>query len=358
MNQINSTPTDVVAGKNFPGLAVLNPGGRDPDQSFAVSDLDEAVDAHAPINYHGYAACTEGGFYRNTELAARHESVLLLLRNNLEPARRAIEVLKTRGCFIAISFKESGAHQVADLLSRPKRFGTFREIAAAADLCISSTPDLVPLYSAVSKRTVFIPTPYPVDLRSWNFALPAENRKGILIGTREFDVPSRNHFMALAAARTLSVPVTVVNPSGKFGLRKLASLNFPASQLKIVSPLNYTEYLKLMAAHRFVLQFDQSSVPGQVAGDTTLCRIPMLGGNGAIERLAYPDLNSHGRGFDELMELAQRLLKDNQFYEEQIAKAESLAQERLAFSVIREELRRLLPGITRSSSFATLERSA
>jgi hypothetical protein len=335
--------------ENLSGLAVLNPGGRDPDQSFADGLHAPTPDLHAPVNYHGYAACTDGAFYRNTELAARHESVLLLLRNNLESARRAIEILKAKGCFIAISFKESGTHQVANLLSRPKRFVAFREIAAAADLCISSTPDLVPLYSSVSKRAVYVPTPYPVDIDSWNFAQPFENRHGILIGTREFDVPSRNHLLALAAARTLSTPITVINAKGKFGLRALAALNFPVQQLNIVSPMSYAGYISLMAKHRFVLQFDQSFAPGQVAGDSLLCRIPTLGGNGAIERLVYPELNSHGRGFDELPGLAVRLLKDEEFYKQQVKQSELAAREQLSFGVIREKLRRLLPGIRRST---------
>jgi hypothetical protein len=332
--------------RTLSGLAVLNPGGRDPDQSFADGPGEPSEKVHAPINYHGYAACTRGAFYRTTELAAQHESVLLLLRNNLDDARRAIEILKARGCFIAISFKESGTHQVANLLSRPKRIGLFREIAAAADLCVSSTADLLPLYDAVSKRAVFVPTPYPLEFESWNFRQPLENRRGVLIGTREFSVLSRNHFLALATAKTLATPITVMNPDGKAGARALEALNFATDQLNILSPMNYPSYLRMMASHRFVLQFDQSSVPGQVAGDTLLCRIPTVGGNGAIERIAFPALNGHGHGFDELAALANRLLKEEKFYQDQVEDLEKISNERLSFGAVREMLRKLLPGIS------------
>jgi hypothetical protein len=268
----------------------------------------------------------------------------------LEDARRAIEVLKAHGCFIAISFKESGTHQVADLLSRPKRVGVFREIAASADLCISSTPDLLPLYASVSKRAVFIPTPYPVEFESWNFQRPLENRRGVLIGTREFTVLSRNHFLALVAAKALSTPITVINSDGKSGLRTLEALNFATNQLTVLGPMNYPAYLNLMASHRLVLQFDHSSVPGQVAGDSLLCRVPTVGGNGAVERIAFPEINGHGRGIDELAGLASRLLRDNEYYAKQVAELETISRESLSFGAVRCLLRKLLPGVSSARS--------
>jgi hypothetical protein len=326
------------------GLAVLNPGGRDPDQSFENGPGQPSSRDHPPINYHAYAACTKGAFYRSTELAARHRSVLLLLRGDLTESRRAFEVLKAAGCFVAVSFKESGAHQVASQLLRPKRFQLFREIAAQADLCLSSTPDLVPFYASVCRRTVHLPTPYPLEFESWNFSRPHDERQGIFIGTREFSVFSRNHLLALASVRTFSVPVTVINGDGRSGERMLRVLKFPMDQLTVSQPLSYPEYLRLMARHRFVLQFDQSSVPGQVAGDSLLCRIPTVGGNGAVERVAFPALHGHGRSFEELVELARRLLHDHDFYEQQCAAFE--ADRTLSFTKAIDSMSRWLPDLT------------
>ena len=326
------------------GLAVLNPGGRDPDQSFEYGPGQPSEKDHPPINYHAYAACTKGAFYCSAELAARHRSVLLLLRGDLSESHRAFDVLKSAGCFVAVSFKESGTQQVANQLSHPKRFYLFREIASQADLCLSSTADLIPLYVSVSRRTVHLPTPYPVEFDAWNFSHPQNERRGIFIGTREFDVFSRNHLLALASARTFSDPITVINGDGQSGYRRLRALKFPIDQLHVIQPLPYPEYLRLMARHRFVLQFDQSSVPGQVAGDSLLCRIPTVGGNGAVERVAFPALHGHGRSFEELLELARRLLHDDDFYRQQCTALET--DRRLSFTKALETMSRWFPSLT------------
>src|SRR5438876_10792614 len=46
---------------------------------------------------------------------------------------------------------------------------------------------------------------------------------------------------------------------------------------------SYPEYLRDVSRHKIVLQLDRSHVPGQLAGDALLCRIPCVGGDGAIE---------------------------------------------------------------------------
>ncbi len=328
------------------GLAVLNPGGRDPNQSFEDGPGQPVETSHPPVNYHAYAACTKGAFYRSTEIAARHRSVLLLMRGDLNDSQRAFEVLKSHGCFVAVSFKESGTQQVAGQLSRQRRFQLFREIASTADLCLSSTPDLIPLFASVSKRIAHIPTPYPFEFTNWNFSRPPNKRRGIFIGTREFDVLSRNHLLALSAARTFSVPITVINLEGNAGRRRLQALKFPEDQLTVADPLPYPKYLKLMAGHRLVLQFDQSSVPGQVAGDSLLCRIPTVGGNGAVEQIAYPALHGQGRTFDQLTELTRELMHNEAFYKEQLAALEKTAGEHLSFAKGLESLSRWFPGLT------------
>ncbi len=324
------------------GLAVLNPGGRDPDQSFSDGPGRPDAATHPPVNYHGYAAATRGAFYRSTAAAARHRSVLLLLRGDLAEAQRAMKVLKAHGCFVAISFKESGTHQVTQQLLNAKRLHRFREIGADADLCLSSTRDLIPLFASVSRRTIHVPTPYPVEFAEWNFSRPVNERQGMFIGTREFRVASRNHLLALSAARALSVPITVINPDGNSGLQRLRALKFPEDQLTISPPLPYPQYLQLIAGHRLVLQFDQGSVPGQVAGDSLLCRIPTVGGNGAVEQLAYPALHGNGRTFDNLVELARRLLNDPEFYEGQLTALETNAAARLSFAKCGEALAQYL----------------
>lgn len=326
-------------------MAVLNAQGRDPDQSFAEELPSPKSEVHPPINYHAYAACTRGAFYQSTDLASRHRNVLLLLRGDLRAARKAFIALKANGCVVAIAFKEAGTHQVAQQLSNPKTFSYFGELAAQADLCLSSTPDLVPLFSCFSRRTVYLPTPYPVDYPAWNLAVPIPERSGIFLGTREFSVPSRNHLLALGAARLTSYPVTVVDGGTAATKSLLQSLRYPPEQLTVLPWMPYPQYLEVVRRHRIVLQFDQSHVPGQVAGDALLCRVPTVGGNGAIEREVFSELNGDGRSFPELVQIALRLLRDDPFYTRQVERMNAMAQEKVSFGSIRAELIKLFPGI-------------
>ena len=139
----------------------------------------------------------------------------------------------------------------------------------------------------------FIPTPYPIEDQRWNFSVHPAEQSGIFVGTREWDVPSRNHFAALLVARHLceatGEPVTVVNLDGYKGRRLFSELKFPDGKLRLIEKWkSYPDYLRDMASHKIVLQLDRSHVPGQVAGDALLCRIPCVGGDGAIERIAFP----------------------------------------------------------------------
>ncbi len=311
-------------------LAVLNPDGRDPEQRFPDGTGAVNPHAHAPVNYHAYAACTRGGFFRDVRaIPAEMRSVLVLLRKNLKPALAAVKALKAEGRTVAISWKESGQHQVAQQLDSAANLALFREICALADGAISSTPELVPLYRAAGARaTEFIPTPYPVDDTRWDFSRPLAERTGIFIGTREWDVPSRNHAAALLRASSLGVPVTVFNLDGGSGRKKLDAI-FPGGPLHVIEKkLPYPDYLRAMAKCRVVFQLDSSAVPGQVAGDALLCRMPCTGGNGAVDRETF------GEG-EDLM----KLLRNDTAWHDAVDSSQARAREALSFFACAERLR-------------------
>lgn len=321
-----------------PFLAVINPGGRDPAQIFLDGAGLPGDPGHAPINYHAYAACCRSGFYRkDTEIPAGTVAVLVILRRNGLPAALAsIKKAKELGQKAFISWKESGLHQVAETLADAGRYAKFREICAAADGFISSTPDLVPLYrSAGCKVGEFIPTPYPIDSAMWNFAAPIGDRQGIFIGTREFSVPSRNHLLAVAIACSLSAPVTVMNPDGRSGEKLLRAIS---PNLNIISGrLAYPDYLRLIARHRIVFQLDTSSVPGQVAGDSLLARTLCVGGNGAVDRIAFSaDI---GDTVAEATEMASWLLSDDSLYQRHLTASQEVAQKELSFQAVSNRLK-------------------
>ena len=330
-------------------LAVLNPGGRDPEQDFASGAAGTDA-AHAPVNFHAYAACTGGTFFRDVQHAKQVGlPVLLLLRGDFRAAARALRSVQAAGQKVAVSLKETGVHQIAEQLADARRLARFLAIVEEADGCIAPTPEAADLYRTVRRSSdgvAFIPTPYPVHEAQWDFSIPAANRKGIFVGTREFDVPSRNHLAALLAAREISAAtgarVSVYNADGRKGERLLSQLGFPRERLKVFNrSVGYAEYLRIVAAHRIVFEMDTSFVPGQVAGDALLCRIPCVGGNGAVDRLGHPATCGAGRSGRELVEIATRLLTDASFYEATVAESQRVAREQLSFAAVAEQLARL-----------------
>jgi hypothetical protein len=330
-------------------LTVLNPGGRDDTQEFPDGAGETAL-PHPPTNFHAYAACTRGSFQRETKDAvAQNTPVLVLLRGDFNASERAMETLQNARRFVAVSLKETGLHQIADQLRNSTRLARFVRIVQKADACLAPTPETADLYRALrgNDRAAFLPTPYPVDDARWDFSRPIEQRAGIFIGTREWDVPSRNHLAALIVARRLSEStgeqVTVFDYAGRKGARLLSELRFADGKLRVLNKkLAYPDYLREMARHKIVLQLDTSFVPGQVAGDALLCRVPCAGGNGAIDRLAFPETCGFARSIKEIEELASRLLIDRAFYRQTTIAMVPAASKTLGFEVVGKQLEAFL----------------
>jgi hypothetical protein len=328
-------------------LTVLSPGGRDPEQHFS-DGAGETSEPHPPTNFHAYAACTRGSFQRQIKSALGERTpVLLLLRGDFGGAERALATLQKEGRAVAVSLKETGLHQIADQLRHPARLARFVRIVQRADGCIAPTPEAADLYRAIRGKpdgVAFIPTPYPIDDERWNFSARRAVRSGIFIGTREWDVPSRNHLGALLVAKELSdstgAQVTVFNFDRGRGARLLKALGFASEKLRVLDRrLTYPNYLREIARHKIVLQLDTSFVPGQVAGDALLCRVPCVGGNGAVDRLAFPETSGFNRSIAELGEIAAGLLIDPDRYEANLTAMESVAAPHLAFQLVAEKLR-------------------
>jgi hypothetical protein len=333
-------------------LTVLNPGGRDPEQHFA-DGAGELTQPHQPTNFHAYAACTRGSFQRETKSAiAEGTPVLLLLRGDFGASERALKALQKEGRFVAVSLKETGLHQIAEQLRNSARLERFVRIVKQADACLAPTTEAADLYGAIRgnlDRVAFIPTPYPIDDSRWNFSKPLTERAGILIGTREWDVPSRNHLAALMVARELCAQtgenVTVFNFDGRKGARLLQGIGFASDKLRTLDrKSSYPDYLRELAGHKIVLQLDTSFVPGQVAGDALLCRVPCVGGNGAIDRLAFPESCGFNRSIGEIGQIAARLLTDRDHYEKSVGSIESVGAEHLSFQAGAEKLKAFFGG--------------
>ena len=109
--------------------------------------------AHPPVNFHGFAACTQGAFHDNSRRAvAEDTAVLLLLRGDFRASERALADLKKHGRTVVVSLKETGLHQIAQQLCDRSRLSRFMKIVAQADGCIATTPEAAEIYQSVRWR--------------------------------------------------------------------------------------------------------------------------------------------------------------------------------------------------------------
>jgi hypothetical protein len=329
-------------------LSVLNPGGRDLEQYFD-QPADPNATTHPPVNFHAFAACTRGSVHRATRNAIDEKRpILLLLRGNFRATERALIECQSAKRTVAVALKETGLHQVAEQLHDRGRLSRFLGVVAAADGCIATTPEGAEIYRRVRPKrdadtVAFIPTPYPLEEKVWDFAVPPNQQSGIFIGTREWNVPSRNHLAALLLAREIcsesGEPVTVFNLDGRKGAKLLEELEFPPGKLRVHDKREaYPHYLREVAKHKIVLQLDRSRVPGQVAGDALLARTICVGGDGAIERIAFANFCGEGRTTAQLKTIALELLKNTAPRATAIVETQWRAAERLSFQAIRKQL--------------------
>ncbi len=341
-------------------LCVLNPGGRDLEQYF--DEPNGPTDTgHPPINLHGFAACTGGSFHRKTKNAIEEKRpILLVLRGNFRETESALLECKKEERKVAVALKETGLHQIAEQLRDPVKLARFVRVVAQADGCVATTPEAAEIFRRARRErdadtVAFIPMPYPLEDEQWKFTVAAGEQRGIFVGTREWDVPSRNHLAALLLAREICVAsgeaVTVFNLDRRKGEKLLGELKFPPGKLRVHDKREpYADYLREVAKHKMVLQLDRSRVPGQVAGDALLCRTICVGGDGAIERVAFANYCGEGRTTGQLKTIAMELLKNTAERAAAIVESQWRAAERLSFLAIRKQLAIFFDRISREKT--------
>jgi hypothetical protein len=75
-----------------------------------------------------------------------------------------------------------------------------------------------------------------------------------------------------------------------------------------------------------------------VAGDALLCRVACVGGDGAIERIAFPKTCGEGRTTTEIASMALDLLKNSELRAATVSESQERALERLSFQAARSQL--------------------
>jgi hypothetical protein len=119
----------------------------------------------------------------------------------------------------------------------------------------------------------------------------------------------------------------------------LEELKFTGGKLRLIEKWkSYPDYLRDVARHKIVLQLDRSHVPGQVAGDALLCRIAFVGGDGAIERIAFPKTCGECRTTNDVASMALHLLRNSDLRAAVVAESQQRAVERLSFHAVRSQL--------------------
>lgn len=325
-----------------PPLEVVVPHGRDDFADYRGGVPAPAAGAHAPVNFHALAAASGGCFHRTTATVPRSSRhVLVLVPRRAGRALRALRALRRRGHLVLAGWKECGAHQIASQMGRWLAGARWRALLAGCDAALAASPAAEAFFRArddARGKLVVLPTPYPLEHGAWDFSQPVEARAGIFVGTREPGVPSRRHAeavaLALRAARAVGTHVTVVQAGAEGG----AAGGQPDLRV-VVGPLPYADYLRLMARHRVVVQRDTSAVPGQVAGDALLCRMPCLGGNGMVDRIAFPFLPAADDGDDDAVAATVALLRDPAAWHAAVARSQRLAAERLSFAAFARQWR-------------------
>lgn len=331
-------------------LAVLNPKGKDPFLDYSGGPDRYDPEVHPPVNFHAYAAATYGAFFDSTRqvigMRERFDAVLVLIRRRTWISLDAVKQLKAAGLHVLVAWKECSHNQVSRQLKSVRALRAYGRILELADGILTPTFATPPLtggigYTEFRRKLKFVPTPYPVDLPTWDFSKPIRERVGMFIGTREFKTESRNHIQAIARAASLAhrfdIPrVTVVNSDGRRGLLLLRELEkaFPRGCLKIhETRLPYPDYMEALASHRLVFQMDRSAVPGQVAGDSLLARTICAGGSSTIEKMAFTPFSDDGSiRLEAIHERIERILQDDEEYQAVVERSQLVAQQSLSFA--------------------------
>src|SRR5207302_4030117 len=133
------------------------------------------------------------------------------------------------------------------------------------------------------------------------------------------------------------------NLDGYKARRLLWELKFPEEKFRMIEVEKaYPDYLREVARHKIILQLDRSRVPGQVAGDALLCRTVCVGGDSAIERIAFPKTCGVGRAFDEIEKIAKELLTNDNARGTAFVESQWRSMEHLSFEAVRKRLEQFL----------------
>ena len=270
-------------------LTVLNPGGRDPAQDFSSGAIAPNDREHAPVNFHGYAACTGGAFQRDVGARDRAKATgapapaRQISENAARPDELKRQRTNGRGC---VEGNRSAPDRAATRGSRNARNVSARS-SQAADGCLAATPEALAVLWADGE---FIPHALSgAAIRAGIFRDPLTNDAAFLSargnGTCLRGIISPRLLMARRSGRTVTVfRRKSARAAARSGARSAVPWRAPAASsdgclIAIIS-----------RRWRGTRSFCKPTKRGPGTGGGRRAALPhaLCGGDGAIDRLGFP----------------------------------------------------------------------
>jgi len=237
-------------------------------------------------SWHSLACAEKSEFFpyngENFNNVYKYNGIILLVNDNphlLIPFIKKLKLMKKK---VFVAYHEGGDDLLLKL-SSPYYFKRLKETIKEADGYWTVIPEFNDfLTTAFDVKVVSCVHAIPYDEWNHGYTVPKQNREGILIATRTFNQRiRRNTIVSLITAneiaKNLKTKFTFVCEDDVDSNTLVDS--YGLENVDILKPMNYNDWLKLIARHRLVVQFDNSYTLGQIVCDSALVDVPCMGGN-------------------------------------------------------------------------------
>jgi len=339
-------------------------------------EVDYSVDPlfnyskHPPTCFHSFAAATNGMVVNlhdsQTDIDKLSSCDMVLIHANVNPLL-AIDVsyrLKELGKVVLLSYHENIKALNNIHYMWPNYTIEFIETLETGfiDALLFSTPLKGKLLwefisERASKPVEYCPTTCACP-RLENILTPIDKRKGIIIGTRHFDIEiTRNTLQNLILTAKLSnqydVPVTFVfaniDPSFSHHIDdwykvfdKQSNFNLICGNKHIVHRVNhilsYLDCVRLISKHRICINLDWAMSQGDVPGDCMWVNVPCIGGNGNIQDIAFSSIKVDDTNLDQVYDTCGQLLTDDNLYGQVCFDIEQKFLQNFTYDIARQRL--------------------
>lgn len=306
---------------------------------------------HEFRTWHSYAAATKGmamvygmdGWERIYEC----DMVIVAVFSNVYEAVGPIMELKDRGKVVALAYHE-GLQMLQYIIARDIQYmAQFYNIASISgcDFVLFSTPRQTGLFwramGAFENVPVhYVPFAYPMNIRK-NYIVPVKERNGIFIG---YSDPStslmKNSLMLLLVASHLAKKhdtfVTII--ANHCDYHEWFVDEGGKNRLIVIKPGDYHKFLGVLSHNQICISLDTSLCQGQMSFDAAMVGIPCIGGSTDGQGILYKELAFDTTNLNKIIEMADRCLSDDMFYNKKVSYAEFSMFFKCSFDAVSNQL--------------------